>query len=156
MIRMSVKLDEIDRRILRALQKDATLSQRDLADRVGLSQNACWRRVNRLKDQKVIAGYTVRLDRDAVDLGLTVFVLIRTRQHSADWLKNFRREVSTIPNVIDMFRIAGDYDYILKVQVADMNGFDQVYQRMIASVDLDTVTSLITMEAIAEDRDLPL
>ncbi len=156
MIRMSVKIDEIDRRILRALQKDATLSQRDLADRVGLSQNACWRRVNRLKDEKVIAGYTVRLDRDAVDLGLTVFVLIRTRQHSADWLKTFRREVSTIPNVIDMFRIAGDYDYILKVQVADMNGFDQVYQHMIASVDLDTVTSLITMEAIAEDRDLPL
>lgn len=153
---MSEIIDQIDRAILRALQSDASLSQRDLADRVGLSQNACWRRLKALKDGGFIKGQTVRLDQERLGLGLTIFVMIRTRHHGKDWLALFRREVSAISNVIDFFRIAGDYDYMLKVVARDMNDFDRIYQRLIEKVELDTVTSCITMEAIVNGRDLPV
>lgn len=153
---MSENLDQIDRAILRALQKDSSLSQRDLAEKVGLSQNACWRRVRALREAGVIRGETVRLDQGRLGLGLTVFVMIRTRHHGKDWLDLFRREVAAISNVIDFFRIAGDYDYMLKVVARDMNDFDRIYQRLIAKVELDTVTSCITMEAIVNGRDLPV
>lgn len=149
-------MDQIDRAILRALQKDSSLSQRDLAEKVGLSQNACWRRVRALREAGVIRGETVRLDQGRLGLGLTIFVMIRTRHHGKDWLDLFRREVAAISNVIDFFRIAGDYDYMLKVVARDMNDFDRIYQRLIAKVELDTVTSCITMEAIVNGRDLPV
>jgi Lrp/AsnC family transcriptional regulator len=152
----TVKLDQIDREILRTLQADASLSQRALAERVGLSQNACWRRLQALREGGVIGGQTLKLDPEKIGLGLTVFVMIRTRHHSGDWLKLFRRTVSAIPNVIDFYRIAGDYDYMLKVVAGDMNDFDRVYQRLIEKLELDAVTSLITMEKIADQRDMPL
>jgi len=152
----SRNIDEIDRRILNALQRDAAQSQRVLADAVGLSQNACWRRLNRLQAAGIIKGHTIRLNATELGLPLTVFMMVRTRQHSRSWLDAFRREVLAIPNVIDMYRIAGEYDYILKVVAPDMNGFDQVYQRLISKLELENVTSLITMESIAAGRDLPL
>ena len=148
--------DNVDRAILRALQRDSSLSQRDLADRVGLSQNACWRRLRILKDSGLIQSYTARLDQQALGLGLTVFVMLRTRHHSREWLEKFRSVVRSIPNVIDFYRIAGDYDYMLKVVAEDMNAYDRIYQRIIAEVELDTVTSYMTMEAIADQRDLPV
>jgi len=150
------KPDQTDRRILRALQRDASLSQRDLAEQVGMSQNACWRRLRMLHDSGLIRGHTIRIDAGAAGLGLTVFMMIRTRHHSRDWLQTFRREVSAIANVIDFYRIAGDYDYMLKIVAEDMNDFDRVYQRLIEKVELETVTSYITMEAIVNNRDLPV
>lgn len=156
MIAMKPNLDEIDRKILMALQKDASLSQRELAEQVGLSQNACWRRLNRLDAEGIIKGRTIRLDPAEIGLGLTVFVMIRTRYHSKTWLETFRGEVLAIPNIIDIYRVAGEYDYMLKVMAADMNDFDRVYQRLIARMELETVTSVITMEAIADGRDLPV
>ena len=149
------KLDEIDRRILRQLQSDASLSQRELADRVGLSQNACWRRLTRLKEAG-LTEQTLRLDPRDVGFSLTVIVMVRTRHHSTDWLRQFRSHVTSIPNVIDFYRIAGEYDYMFKVMAKDMNDFDRVYQLIIAKVDLDAVTSYITMEAIADQKDLPI
>lgn len=153
---MNEKIDKIDRKILRALQRDSRLSQRDIAEEVGLSQNACWRRMKALSESGLIKGHTIRLDPSDLGLNLTVFVMIRTRHHSREWLEQFRKEVSSIPNVIDFYRIAGDYDYMLKVIAEDMNAFDQIYQKMIDKVDLETVTSYMTMEAIADSRDLPL
>ena len=147
-------LDRIDAAILRVLQKDASLSQRDVAERVGLSQNACWRRILRLKETGVITGQTLRLDR--IGLGLTVFVMLRTRDHSPEWLETFRKTVLGIENIIDVFRIAGDYDYMLKIVAENMNDFDRIYQRLIAGAALETVTSYIAMEAIADRRDLPV
>jgi len=149
-------LDDFDRRILRALQRDGTRSQRDLAEEVGLSQSACWRRLKSLEESGLITGHTIRLDPRRVGLELTIFMMVRTRQHSSKWLATFRKEVSAIPNVIDFFRIAGDYDYMLKVVAADMNDFDRVYQRIIAKVELESVTSYVTMEAILSGRDLPV
>lgn len=148
-------LDSIDSAILRALQRDGSLSQRELAEKVGLSQNSCWRRLTRLREQGVITGQTIRLDPQAVGLGLTVFVMLRTRTHSAEWLDGFRRSVLAIENVIDFYRIAGDYDYLLKIAARDMNDFDRIYQRLIRDFELEAVTSYITMEPIADGRDLP-
>ncbi len=153
---MSQNLDDTDIRLLRELQKDASLSQRALADRIGLSQNACWRRMRALQDSGVLQGSVARIDRSQLGLDLVVFVMLRTRHHSADWLTNFRRHVLTIPEVIDFHRISGDYDYQLKVVTEDMASYDRVYQRLIAGVDLDSVTSYFAMEVIAEGRPVPL
>ncbi len=153
---MEKKLDQIDTRLLKELQKDATLSQRELADRVGLSQNACWRRLKALNDQGVLQGSTARIAREKLGLNLVVFVMLRTRHHSAEWLQAFRRHVLTIPEVVDFHRIGGDYDYQLKVVTQDMTSYDKVYQRLIEKVELDSVTSYFAMEAIAEGRPLPL
>jgi Lrp/AsnC family transcriptional regulator len=152
----TLQLDESDRRILRALQRNSARSQRELADEVGMSQSACWRRLKALEESGLITGHTIRLDPQGVGLDLTIFMMVRTRQHSSKWLATFRKEVSAIPNVIDFFRIAGDYDYMLKVVAADMNDFDRVYQRIIAKVELESVTSYVTMEAILSGRDLPV
>ena len=149
-------VDQIDKLILTALQADASLSQRDLAEKVGLSQNACWRRLKTLRESGVIKGTTTRLDREKLGLGLVVFVMIRTRHHSVDWLKTFRRHVSNLPEVVDFFRIGGDYDYMLKVVTHDMASYDSVYQRLIERVELDSVTSYFAMEAIEEQRPIPL
>ena len=148
--------DQIDKSILAALQIDSSLSQRELAEKVGLSQNACWRRLQALNAEGIITGSTIQLDRQKLGLGLVVFVMLRTRHHSADWLKTFRTHVSTIPEVIDFFRIGGDYDYMMKVVTEDMASYDRVYQRLISKVELDSVTSYFAMEAIEEQRPLPL
>lgn len=153
---MSDKLDQIDLSILRALQQNGSLSQRELAETVGLSQNACWRRLKALNDNAILQGSSARVDRAKLGLDLVVFVMLRTRHHSADWLDQFRRHVLTIPEVVDFHRIGGDYDYQLKVVTQDMRSYDRVYQRLISGVELDSVTSYFAMEAIAENRPLPL
>ena len=153
---MDKNIDLIDRSLLAELQRDAALSQRELADRVGLSQNACWRRLKNLGDAGVLQGSAARVDREKLGLSLVVFVMLRTRHHSAEWLQTFRRHVLTIPEVIDFHRIGGDYDYQLKVVTSDMASYDRVYQRLIEKVELDSVTSYFAMEAIAENRPLPL
>ncbi|MDV7143303.1 Lrp/AsnC family transcriptional regulator [Tropicimonas sp. TH_r6] len=149
-------IDQIDRSLLRELQRDASQSQRDLAERVGISQNACWRRLRALDSAGILQGSSARIDRKALGLGLVVFVMLRTRHHSADWLDDFRRHVQTIPEVVDFFRIGGDYDYLLKVVTESMDSYDAVYQRLISKVELDSVTSYFAMEAITEQRPLPL
>lgn len=153
---MSKIADHIDRALLAELQKDASLSQRELADRVGLSQNACWRRLQALTSNGVLKGSRAQVSREALGLDLVVFVMLRTRHHSAEWLARFRRHVLTIPEVVDFHRIGGDYDYQLKVVTQDMASYDKVYQRLIEKVELDSVTSYFAMEAIAENRPLPL
>ncbi|AWI82895.1 transcriptional regulator [Alloyangia pacifica] len=153
---MDHKLDQIDCRILEELQRDSSQSQRALADRVGLSQNACWRRLKTLEAAGVIRNYTVLLDRERLGAGLVVFVMIRTRHHSAGWLDQFRKHVSTIKDVVDFFRIGGEYDYLLKIVTRDMSSYDECYKQLISKVELETVTSYFAMEAIEEQRPIPL
>lgn len=153
---MIQNLDYIDRKILSCLARDGSQSQRELADQVGLSQNACWRRLQALRASGVLKGTRAVVDRRALGLDLVVFVMLRTRHHSKDWLDRFRRHVLTIPEIVDFHRIGGDYDYQLKVVTEDMASYDRVYQRLIEGVELDSVTSYFAMEAIAENRPLPL
>lgn len=150
------KIDQIDTRILVEMQKDASLSQRELAEKIGLSQNACWRRIQSLNAAGILQGTTARVDRRKIGLELVVFVMLRTRHHSADWLSEFRRHVLSIPEVVDFHRIGGDYDYQLKVVTENIDSYDRVYQRLIDGVELDSVTSYFAMETIAEGRPLPL
>lgn len=153
---VSMKLDHIDYRLLEELQRDSAQSQRALSDRVGLSQNACWRRLKALEASGILRNRTVVLDRKQLGVGLVVFVMVKTRHHSAEWLRQFRNHVSSIPEVIDFFRIGGEYDYLLKIVTRDMTSYDEVYKRLIAGIELETVTSYFAMEAIEEQRPIPL
>jgi len=153
---MALKIDHIDARIIMDLQEDASQSQRDLADKIGLSQNACWRRIKQLQEDGVLKGQTARIDRELLGRGLVVFAMIRTRNHSAEWLKKFRSHVTSISDITDFYRIGGDYDYMLKIVTRDMKSYDEVYQRLIEKLDLENVTSYFTMEAILENRAIPI
>lgn len=153
---MGQKLDHFDCRILEELQRDAAQSQRRLADRVGLSQNACWRRLKTLEASGLIKNRTIVVDRDKLGNSFVVFSFVRTRHHSTDWLQKFQKHVSAIPEVIDFFRIGGEYDYLLKIVARDMAGYDDVYKRLIKNIELETVTSYFAMEAIEEQRPIRL
>ena len=148
--------DQFNRKILNILQRDASISQRQMAEQVHLSPNACWNRLQHLKNEGVILGQIARLDREKLGLGLVVFVMVKTRNHSGEWLEMFRQHVNKIPQVIDFFRIGGEYDYLLKVVTKDMNTYDQVYRRLIDGMEFDAVTSNFAMETIAEQRPLPV
>ena len=147
-------LDQIDRHLLLALEQDAGLSQRALAERVGLSLNACWRRLKRLQDSRVLIGTRSVLSRDALGLDLTVFMMIKTHHHSGDWAKAFRAHVEAIPEVIEMHRIGGEWDYLARIVTTSMSGYDRVYIRLIEKFDLATVTGYFSMESIFEGRPL--
>ncbi|MER9794888.1 Lrp/AsnC family transcriptional regulator [Mesorhizobium sp. M0213] len=156
MIEDRAKIDAFDMKILTAMQIDASLSQRDLAERVGLSQNACWRRIQRLQSLGVIRGSHSSIDLRVMGLDLTVFVMIRTRHHSKEWSEAFRTHVERLPEVIDFYRIGGDWDYLIKVVTQGMSGYDAFYQKLITNFDLATVTGFFSMEAIINNRPVDL
>ncbi|WP_207233673.1 Lrp/AsnC family transcriptional regulator [Salinicola tamaricis] len=149
-----MKLDHFNLAILRELQQHPGCAQRELAERVNLSQNACWRRVKQLEEAGVIEARRLVLSRQALGFGLVVFSMIRTRSHSRTWLADFREHVLGIPEVIDFYRIGGDY--MLKIVTRDIGAFDLIYQRLIDGFEIDTVTSYFAMEALAESRPLPV
>lgn len=153
---MKDKLDYFDRRILDELQRDCSQSQRALSERVGLSQNACWRRLQILQDNGLIKSRTAIIDRTKVGADLVVFSMVKTRSHSKDWLSRFRTHISSIPEVVDFYRIGGEYDYLLKIITSDMKSYDLIYKRIIEKVELETVTSYFAMEAIEEQRPIVL
>lgn len=150
------KIDTIDLKILTCLQRDGNISQRDLAEQVGLSQNACWRRLQRLNASGVIRGIRTSIDLARLGLDLTVFVMIRTRHHSKEWADDFRKHVERLPEVIDFYRIGGDWDYLVKVTTRGMAGYDAFYQKLITNFDLATVTGFFSMEAILQNRAVDL
>ena len=156
MIADSAKIDDFDMKILTAMQIDAGLSQRDLAEKVGMSQNACWRRLQRLHSLGLIRGSHSEIDLQALGLDLTVFVMIRTRHHSREWSEQFRAHVEKLPEVIDFYRIGGEWDYLIKVVTKGMSGYDAFYQKLITDFDLVTVTGFFSMEAIINNRPVDL
>lgn len=156
MIGLMAEFDETDLRILSWLQRDAGLTQRDLAERVGLSQNACWRRLQRLQAAGVVRGSRAEIDLAALGLDLTVFVMLRTRHHSREWVDAFSRHVARLPEVVDCYRIGGDWDYMLKVVTRGIAGYDAFYQRLITGFDFDTVTGLFSMEGVLVNRPVDL
>lgn len=153
---MDLVLDTIDRRILRELQKDATIAISDLALRVGLSQTPCWKRIRRLTDAGVITRRVALLDRDKLNLGLAVFVSIRTNRHDGEWLDAFATAAGSMPEVVEFYRLSGDTDYLLKVLVKDIAAYDAFYKRLIAAVPLSDVSSAFAMEQIKYTTALPV
>jgi Lrp/AsnC family transcriptional regulator len=141
------RLDKLDREILGLLQDDASLSIQQIADRVGLSVNPCWRRITRLETDGVIRGRVALVDPEKIGLALTVFVRIKTNQHSTAWVQGLREAVEAIPQIAECHRIGGDVDYLLKVVVPDVAGYDRVYRELIGRVpNLADVSALFSME----------
>nr|WP_290744844.1 Lrp/AsnC family transcriptional regulator [Haliea sp.] len=148
-------LDNQDKQLLRLLQGDASLSVGDLAERVALSKSACWRRLQKLEEACVIRQRVTLLDPASIGLGLTVFITIRTNQHNAAWVEQFRQIVQEVEGVLEVYRLGGQLDYLLKAVVADMPGYDRLYQRLIAA-DLFDVSASFVMEEIKATTALPL
>ncbi len=141
-------MDAIDRKILTELQADANISIAELADRVGLSQTPCWKRIQKLEAGGVILRRVALVAPEKIGLGLTVFVSIETSDHSGPWLQRFAATVSAMPEVMELYRMAGDVDYMLRVVVADMAAYDGFYKRLIESIPLKNVTSRFAMERV--------
>ncbi|MDE0725412.1 MAG: Lrp/AsnC family transcriptional regulator [Alphaproteobacteria bacterium] len=149
-------MDEFDRRILTVLQTDASQSVAQIADQVGLSPTPCWRRVQKLEANGVIRGRVALLDAAQLDLGLTVFVHLRIARHGSDWLEAFTRAMMAMPEVLEVSRLAGNWDYLLRVVVADMPAYDRFYKRLIEVDGLNDVSSSFSMEQIKYTTALPL
>jgi Lrp/AsnC family transcriptional regulator len=149
-------MDDKDRAILRLLQADAGLSVAEVAQRVHLSQTPCWKRIQRLEAAGVIERRVALVNPDRVGLGLTAFVSIEAPGHSEGWLEGFAAAVRGMPEVLDVYRLAGDVDYMLRVVVPDVAAFDAFYKRLIAAVPLKSVTSRFAMERLKAETALPL
>ena len=150
-------MDRIDRKLLALLQEDCTLSIAQLADQVGLSQTPAWKRVQRLEATGVIQRRVALLSPEALGLGLTVFVSIEAGDHSPDWLARFAKAVSSFPEVVEVHRMAGDIDYMLRVVTRDIPAYDAFYKRLISAVpELKNVSSRFSMERVKFTTALPL
>ncbi len=141
-------MDSTDRKILALLQEDATTPIGDIARQVNLSQTPCWRRIQKLTESGIIKKRVALVDPDKIGLGLTIFVEVETGDHSRDWLEGFADAVVEMPEVMEIYRMAGDVDYLLRISVANMAEFDEFYRRLIARVRLKNVTSRFAMERV--------
>ncbi|PLR38696.1 transcriptional regulator [Chimaeribacter californicus] len=150
-------LDKIDRTLLRLLQQDCTLSLQALAESVNLTSTPCWKRLKRLEDNGYIRGRVALLDGDKLGLGLTAFMLVKTQQHNREWYQHFVSQTEQMPEVLAFYRMAGEYDYLLQIQVADMKSYDIFYKKLVNGVPgLIEVTSSFAMERIKYTTALPL
>ena len=153
---MDVRIDDVDRKILAQLQRDASQSLDDIAREVGSSKTPVWNRIRKLREAGVIGQHTVVLDAEALGFEACFFVLIRTSSHEADWQAAFLKALKNRPEVQEAPRLAGDIDYILKVRVKNARAYDAFYQALISEVRVHNVTALLSMEEIKSTTMLPL
>ncbi|KQY21088.1 Lrp/AsnC family transcriptional regulator [Rhizobium sp. Root482] len=149
-------LDLIDRKIIAELQRDATLSVAHISERVGLSPTPCWKRIQKLEQAGVILGRVALVAPEEVGFGLTVFVSIEVGDHTPEWRTSFTQAIETLPEVMEVYRMAGEIDYMLRVAVADMAVYDAFYQRLTELVRLKNVTSHFAMERIKSSTAYPV
>lgn len=149
-------MDRYDRQILGILQEDASVPVADIGERVGLTSTPCWRRVQKLEESGIIRKRVALLDAAKLNVGVTVFVSVRTSQHNVKWLKTFHDLVASIPEVTEFYRMAGDTDYLLRVVVPDIAAYDAVYKKLIQGAELSDVSSSFAMEQIKYTTALPL
>ena len=149
-------IDDLDRRILAQLQRESTLALEELGERIGLSRNACWRRIKALEDNGLIRARVALLDAEALDLGLSVFILVRTSSHDPKWLESFARATRSMPEILGAYRMSGELDYLIRARVRDVAGYDRLYRRLIERVEMSDVSASFVMEEIKEITELPL
>ena len=149
-------MDDIDRQLIDILQRDATLSIAQMAERVGLSATPCWKRIQKLEAQGVITRRVAVVDPERVGVGLSVLVSVEAGEHTPAWLERFSAGVDAMPEVMEVYRMAGDVDYMLRVVVADMQSYDVFYKKLIGAVPLKNVTSRFAMEKIKSVTALPV
>ena len=153
---MAIRLDAVDRKILSALQKDASQSLDEIARTIGASKTPVWNRIKKLRAAGVIKRTTVELDAEALGFESCFFVLIRTSEHEADWQSKFLKALKNRPEVLEAHRLAGEIDYILKVVVPNARAYDTFYQALIAEVRVFNVTALLSMEELKSGGGLSL
>jgi Lrp/AsnC family transcriptional regulator len=153
---MTVRLDDLDRKILAQLQQDGGLSLDEIAGAVGSSKTPVWNRIRKMREAGVIRQQTYLLDPEALGLEACFFVLIRTSEHDAGWQARFLTALQERPEVMEAHRLAGDIDYILKVRVTNARAYDMFYQALISEVKVHNVTALLSMEEIKSTTMLPL
>lgn len=153
---MSAKNDEIDLKILRLLQEDATQSVDMLSEKVSLSRNACWRRVKALEEAGILRAKVALLDPKQLGLGLQAIVMIRALAHTSNWTQSFQDAVRYMPEIMGAYRTTGDLDYVLRVRVADIDAYDRFYKDLTARVDIADVSASFVMEEIKDTTALPI
>jgi Lrp/AsnC family transcriptional regulator len=149
-------MDKLDRQILDLLQRDCSLTAAEIAERIGLSKTPCWRRIQQLKDAGVIRRSVALLDARALNVGTTVFVTMRTANHSAAWFEKFVKAVRDMPEVVEIYRMSGEVDYLMRIVVPDIDAYDVVYKKLIASVEFLDVSASFALETIKSTTALPL
>ncbi|KUO54174.1 MAG: ArsR family transcriptional regulator [Alphaproteobacteria bacterium BRH_c36] len=149
-------LDEMDIKILRVLQEDATRAVAEIGKEVGLSTTPCWRRIQKLEEAGIIKRKVAVLDPESVNAGVTVFVQIKTDQHSNDWLERFHEAVVDFPEVVEFYRMAGEIDYLMRVVVPDIAAYDKFYKKLISRIEIAKVSSVFAIEQIKYTTALPL
>jgi len=149
-------MDEIDKKILALIQRDSTMPVAEVGRKVGLSTTPCWRRIQKMEEDGVITRRVAVLDPVKVNVGVNVFVAIKTKEHSDEWLREFAEAVETFPEVVEFYRMSGEVDYMLRVVVPDIGAYDDFYRRLIAKIALTDVSSSFAMEQIKYTTALPL
>jgi Lrp/AsnC family transcriptional regulator len=149
-------MDDKDRKILTLLQEDAMMPVAEVASHVGLSTTPCWRRIQKLEEEGVIRKRVALLDRHKLNVGVTVFVAVKTRHHVMDWLDKFKNALETIPEVVEAYRLSGEVDYLLRIVVPDIEAYDEVYKRLIDKVEFSDVSSSFAMEDMKFTTALPV
>ena len=149
-------IDDTDRQILKILQADSTTPLETIGERLSVSVNTCWRRVRRLEDDGIIQGRVAICDPEKLGLGQTVFVAVKTSEHSSAWLKKFSKTVSAIPEVVEFYRMAGEVDYLLKIAVNSVADYDRVYKSLISKIEVADVSATFAMECLKNTTELPI
>ncbi len=155
-IKKRYTMDKLDAKILEFLQADGSLSAAEIADRIGLSKAPCWRRIQKLQEQGIIKRTVALLDARALNVGTTVFVTLKTGNHSEAWFERFARAVHDIPEVTEIHRMSGDVDYLIRIVVPDIDAYDVVYKRLISAVEFQDVSASFALETIKSTTALPL
>ena len=151
-----MRIDDFDRKILRCLQTDASQPIESIAEQIGLSRNACWRRIKTLEEAGIISGRIALVDPEKVGAGLSAFIMIRTNRHEPEWIDAFNKAVQDIPEIVGVYRTSGDIDYIVRARIADMADYDRIYQSLIRKVSLSDVSATFVMEDIKETNSVPI
>ena len=149
-------MDKVDRKLLALLQDDADRPLNELAEAVNLTATPCWKRIQRMQNEGVIRKKVVLCDPAKLNLGLTAFVAVRTTQHNEQWLRKFAAAVQSIPEIVEAYRMSGEIDYMLRIVVSDIHGYDTVYKKLIRAVELADVSSSFAMERIKYSTALPV
>ena len=150
------KLDELDRKILNALQADAAISLDQLGETIGLSRNACWRRVKAMETSGIITKRVALIDPIKVDLGLMVFMQVRTNSHDPKWQLDFSNATNAISGILSVYRMTGDLDYLIRARVSDMADYDRLYQQLITRLSIADIAASFVMEKIKDSTALTL
>lgn len=149
-------MDRKDAEIIKILQKDVTMPISEIAEQVGLSTTPCWRRIQNLEKQGIVKQRVALIDAEKLGLGMTVFVQVKAGRHDAKWLSNFAKHAELFEEIVEFYRMSGEFDYLLKVIVTDMKAFDVFYKKLVAGIDLSDVTSSFAMEQIKYTTAMPV